>query len=63
MPSATDVLATQQSQTDEQLEALHVECSALCEAAAKAVAEREVVRRKVDTVWVSQPEASSCLAH
>ncbi len=42
-------LATQQSQTNEQLEALQTECNAVCEAAVKAVAERELVRLEVET--------------
>ena len=51
-PSVTDrQLATQQSQTNEQFEALHGEFNALPEAIAKAVAEQEVVHQEVETIW------------
>ena len=45
LSAAEGQLAAQQSQTNEQLEALHKECEILCEGAAKVVAERDTVRR------------------
>ncbi len=49
-PSATEGhLAAQQSQANEQLEALQVECNALHEVATQAVTERDAAHRDVET--------------